>query len=185
MRRDSKLLLAIVAFAVTFIVVWLTYDLWGRGTDGTPSRVGAPTTTSVSLVLPPSTTTTVAPPPTVASTTTAPKVRAASASPAVGPIPDIVRSAFARFGATVAEQAIRVASCESTGDVTGQHFDPGATGSQGEVGLMQIHPKYHSARAAKFGWTMHDLYDPAKNVVVAADLFAEKGWGPWTCRHAA
>lgn len=140
------------------------------------------TSSSTATTAAPTTTTT-------AAARTAPTVHAAAASrPApAGDIPDLIRSTFTRFGPAVAEQAIRVASCESTGDPDGTTFDPSATGDEGEVGLFQIHPRYHAARAAKFGWTMNDLYDPAKNVVVAADLYAEKGtWGPtWSCAYAA
>lgn len=137
-----------------------------------------------------------APPPTmppgVATTTTipAPKARTAPTRPAattatIAELEQIIRDGFARFGAHVAEEAVRVAGCESTGDPTGEHLNPNATGAEGEVGLLQLHPRYQSERAAKFGWSMADLYDPAKNVLVAADLYAEKGWQPWSCRWAA
>ena len=106
--------------------------------------------------------------------------RMASSSYDVAALEQIIRDGFARFGPVVAEEAVNVAWCE-----TGGTLNPNATGDEGEVGLLQIHPRYHTGRAAKFGWSMADLYDPAKNVVVAADLFAEKGWGPWTCRTAA
>lgn len=105
--------------------------------------------------------------------------------PPVGVLQDLIRAEFARFGPVVAEQAVRVAGCESTGDETGERIDPNATGSQGEVGMFQLHPDYQAARAAKFGWVMTDLYDPAKNVAVAADLYAESGWSQWTCEYAA
>ena len=95
----------------------------------------------------------------------------------IAALEQIIRDGFARFGAHVAEEAVDQAWCE-----TGGTLDPNSTGSEGEVGLLQIHPKYHSGRAAKFGWTMADLYDPAKNVVVAADIYSESGWGPWTCQ---
>jgi glucose/arabinose dehydrogenase len=130
-----------------------------------------PTTTTV----PP--TTTVAP---TTTTTTAPVAVVARSAPTYhGSIPDLIRSVFSRFGAVVAEQAVRVSHCE-----TGGTFDPGATGRQGEVGIFQLHPKYQSGRAAKFGYSMADLYDPVKNAEVAADLYAESGWRPWTCRSA-
>lgn len=95
----------------------------------------------------------------------------------VARLEQIIRDGFARFGAAVAEEAVDQAWCE-----TGGTLDPNSTGDEGEVGLLQIHPRYHTGRAAKFGWTMADLYDPYKNVVVGADIYAESGWGPWTCQ---
>lgn len=97
----------------------------------------------------------------------------------------IIRAGFARFGTHVADQAVNVAHCEAPHDEIPGALDPNATGAEGEVGLLQLHPRYQIDRAAKFGWTMHDLYDPTKNVAVAADLYAERGWQPWTCRTAA
>lgn len=108
---------------------------------------------------------------------TAVLTRPASTSYDVAQLEQIIRDGFARFGADVAEQAVDQAWCE-----TGQTLDPNSTGDEGEVGLLQIHPRYHTERAAKFGWTMADLYDPAKNVTVAADIYAESGWQPWTCQ---
>lgn len=95
----------------------------------------------------------------------------------VAQLEQIIGDGFARFGAAVAEQAVEQAWCETAGTL-----DPNSTGDEGEVGLLQIHPKFHTDRAAKFGWTMADLYDPYKNVVVGADIYAESGWGPWTCQ---
>ena len=42
------------------------------------------------------------------------------------------------------------------------NFNPRATGSQGEVGLMQI--KYQTARGVGFTGTREQLYDPATNL---------------------
>lgn len=114
-----------------------------------------------------------------------PAVRSTAVAAPAGSLHDLIRAGFARFGPVVAEQAVRVAGCESTGDSSGERLNPNATGSQGEVGLFQLHPRYQSGRAAKFGWSMNDLYDPAKNVTVAVDLYASSGWQPWTCRTAA
>lgn len=84
---------------------------------------------------------------------------------------------FARFGPKVAEQALVIAECESS-------LDPDATGNLGERGLMQVYPRYHAGRVAAMGYRLEDLYDPQVNVEVAADIYAESGWVPWSCRTA-
>lgn len=122
-------------------------------------------------------------------TTTTPKavttVRGAAVDIDTATLERIIRDGFDRFGADVAEQAVNVAHCEAPHDDIPGALDPNATGDAGEVGLFQIHPSYHAGRAAKFGWSMADLYDPTKNVAVAVDLYAERGWVPWSCRGAA
>ena len=51
-------------------------------------------------------------------------------------------------------------------------YNPGLTGDGGNsIGLMQIQPKWHSARMDKLGVT--DLADPYQNVTVGIDLLAE------------
>jgi hypothetical protein len=45
--------------------------------------------------------------------------------------------------------------------------------SGNHYGLMQINVKVHADRINKFGWTSEDMYDPEKNITVAADLLAE------------
>ncbi len=49
--------------------------------------------------------------------------------------------------------------------------DPGAVGGAGEIGLMQIYPKYHRERAERLG--ADRLEDPEWNVLVAADYLSE------------
>lgn len=129
-----------------------------------------------------STSTTTAPPTT--STTAPPKVshpartiRAASVEP--GPIPDMIRAGFARFGSAVAEQAVRVSGCE-----TGHTYDPHATNGA-HAGLFQLSRTYHEERARKLGYSWDRMFEAGPNIAVAADLYAESGWGPWTCRYAA
>lgn len=182
--------LLLVALIVVFVVL-LTWPLWHRATSTSQvetygSEVGlnvpGPDLPATTTSGPPTTTTT-------ARARTAPTVAAASASrPTVTPVGDLhdaIRRGFAPFGPAVAEQAVRVAGCESTGDRTGSRLNPNAVGSQGEIGLFQLHPRYQSGRAAKFGWTMNDLFDPAKNIAVAVDLYSESGWRQWSCRTAA
>ena len=40
-------------------------------------------------------------------------------------------------------------------------------------GLMQVNVKIHKDRIEKYGWTEDDMYDPYKNLMVAADYLAE------------
>src|SRR5690606_18815070 len=69
------------------------------------------------------------------------------------------------FGPT-APAACAVAWCES-------RWDPNATGSQGERGLFQIHPAFHSDAT----------YDPYGNAVAAYRISrGGTDWGQWTCK---
>ena len=113
---------------------------------------------------------------------TAPTVRAASASrPApAGSIPDLIRRVFARFGPNVAEQAVRVSGCE-----TGHTYNPAVVNSSGHTGLFQLSPRWHTARAQRLGFSWAQMREAEPNALVAADLYAEQGWRPWTCRWAA
>jgi hypothetical protein len=110
-------------------------------------------------------------------------MRAASAAP-VGVLQDKIRAGFARFGPHVAEQAIRVAGCESTGDETGQHLDERAVNGQ-HAGLFQLSRTYHEERARRLGFDWPRMFEAEPNITVAVDLFAEQQWRPWTCRWAA
>lgn len=40
-------------------------------------------------------------------------------------------------------------------------------------GLLQVNVKIHADRIAKYGWTEDDMYDPFKNLMVAADYLAD------------
>ena len=40
-------------------------------------------------------------------------------------------------------------------------------------GLMQINVKVHADRIEKYGWTAEDMFDPEKNITIAADYLAE------------
>lgn len=40
-------------------------------------------------------------------------------------------------------------------------------------GLMQINVKIHKERIEKYGWTAEDMFDPEKNITVAADYLSE------------
>lgn len=49
--------------------------------------------------------------------------------------------------------------------------NPDAVGAAGEIGLMQIYPKYHSDRMEELG--VYSLYAPKSNILVGADYLAE------------
>lgn len=89
---------------------------------------------------------------------------------------DMIRVAFSERGASPAQQeeAIRVAECEST--LRPDAISPGG----GNWGLFQIN-RVHTGRVAGLGFTWQEMLYPWQNAVVAADLWAEQGWRPWTC----
>lgn len=107
-------------------------------------------------------------------------MRAASVAPSAAEALAVIRDVFSRFGAAVAEQAVRVSSCE-----TGGTFNPTVVNSSGHTGLFQLSPRYHTARAARLGFSWPQMSEARPNALVAADLFAEQQWRPWTCRYAA
>lgn len=87
--------------------------------------------------------------------------------------------AFSQEGATPAQvgEALEVAACESG-------FNPDAVSpSGGHVGVFQLSTRYHRERAARLGFTWEQVaHDARANATVAADLWAEQGWRPWSCR---
>lgn len=69
------------------------------------------------------------------------------------------------FPAWAVDKVLDVMDCESEGD-------PNATGAQGEMGLMQLHPKWHSDAT----------YDPYGNLVAAYRISSGgTDWSAWTC----
>lgn len=165
----------LAVFLLFAAIALLVFSLWHKGT-AEPREEPAAAEVIEKFVQP---TTTFPTPPTtanVARARTGPIVRTASVRP-TGEIADIIRSAFARFGPDVAEQAVRVAQCES-------HLDPRATNGQ-HASLFQISRTYHEARARRLGFDWSRMWEPAVNAAVAADIYASSGWTPWTCRRAA
>lgn len=76
---------------------------------------------------------------------------------------DVVALAQQVFGANWLA-AVRVAWCEST-------FSPGATGAEGEMGIWQIHPRWHPDAT----------YDPLGNALAAYRISAGGvNWSAWT-----
>ena len=69
------------------------------------------------------------------------------------------------FPAWAVNKVLAVMDCESGGN-------PNTTGAEGEVGLMQIHPRWHNDAT----------YDPYGNVVAAYRISSGgKDWSAWTC----
>ena len=62
-----------------------------------------------------------------------------------------------------------IALCESGGRQS-------ARGSYGEVGIMQLYPKYHLEPAKKLGF---DIYNPNENMAYALSLYKQEGLTPW------
>lgn len=74
----------------------------------------------------------------------------------------MVEQVFPRFAV---ETALRIMHCESRGD-------PNATGAAGEMGLMQIHPRWHADAT----------YDPLGNLLAAYRISGGgRDWSAWTC----
>lgn len=169
------LLLLIVAFVVFLIALLTLVD----GDDTTTVRAASWGSEKPWYVVEPPTTTT------TARARTAPMkrtMRSASVAPTASAAEAVavIRDVFSRFGTAIAEQAVRVSSCE-----TGGTFDPTVVNSSGHTGLFQLAPRYHTARAARLGFSWPQMREARPNALVAADLFAEQHWGPWTCRYAA
>lgn len=92
---------------------------------------------------------------------------------------DVIRGSFAEFGAPphVQEQAIQVARCES-----GLRWDAVSPGG-GNWGMFQIN-RVHQGRVNGMGYAWQEMLYPWQNARVAASIWAEQGWRPWTCaRH--
>lgn len=49
--------------------------------------------------------------------------------------------------------------------------DADAVGSAGEIGLMQVYPKYHMERAERLG--IYSLFNPRDNILTGADYLSE------------
>ena len=89
---------------------------------------------------------------------------------------DIIRMSFAERGATPQqqEQAVQVARCES--GLNGFAISPGG----GNWGLFQIN-RVHAGRVAAMGYSWEQMRNSWENSVVAADIWAQQGWRPWSC----
>lgn len=88
----------------------------------------------------------------------------------------MIRHAFEARGATETQvdQAIRVAHCESR--LQADAISPGG----GNWGLFQIN-RVHRARVEAMGHRWEDMLRGYENARVAAAIWDEQGWRPWTC----
>lgn len=91
---------------------------------------------------------------------------------------DTIRLAFAARGASDADQLQAVYTvCRET------RFVNGLVSPTKDYGLLQLNRKAQQGRVRGFGWSMEDVrWNVAANATVAADLWAEVGWGPWTTK---
>src|SRR5262245_47341995 len=90
---------------------------------------------------------------------------------------DAIRTSFG----PIADQAMRVANCESG-------LNPGAVSrGGGNWGLFQINTVHAGTFQSVTGRSFYDdALDPYANAQFAAWLYNNSGgWGPWTCRWAA
>lgn len=62
-----------------------------------------------------------------------------------------------------------IAICESSGNQA-------ARGPYGEIGIFQIHPKYHLKNAKQMGL---DIFDPQDNMIYALYLYKKNGLRDW------
>ena len=95
----------------------------------------------------------------------------------VSPTEDAIRISFG----PIADQAMRVANCESS-------LNPGAVSrGGGNWGLFQINTVHSGSFQGVTGRPFYnDSLDPYANAQFAAWLYNNSGgWGPWACRWAA
>ncbi len=59
-------------------------------------------------------------------------------------------------------------------------YDPFKVSPTGDYGVMQINLNLHRGRIAKLGLTPTDLFVVDTNVMVAADIWEEQSFNPWT-----
>jgi hypothetical protein len=97
----------------------------------------------------------------------APGPHPTSAPAPTGSPEGVVRQVFGPLG--VADQAVRVAACESG-------LDPGAMSAGGTYrGLFQLGPHL----AGTVGFYGGNWFDPLTNSEVARDLYLRSGWSSW------
>jgi Transglycosylase SLT domain len=91
----------------------------------------------------------------------------------------MIWTAFSEEGASQQQQvqAVEVARCESG-------LNPGAVSpGGGNVGLFQIN-RVHTSWVNQLGYSWYQMYQPYQNAQIAAELWSQQGWGPWSCaRH--
>ena len=95
---------------------------------------------------------------------------AAAASAPAGSLESIIHRHFG----SAAPTAIRIAECESG-------MNPRAVSPTDDHGLFQINIVHRSSFEAVTGAPWSSVYDPELNTIYARHLYAQQGWGPWTC----
>ena len=91
--------------------------------------------------------------------------------------PSPAQDAINYYFGDIADQATRVAECESG-------MDPNAVSpGGGNWGLFQIN-KIHQGLVESMGYSWDQILDPYVNAKVARRLYDASGWRPWGCRNA-
>lgn len=95
---------------------------------------------------------------------------AAAATAPAGSLEAIIQRHFG----SAAPAAIRIAECESS-------MNPNARSATNDHGLFQINIVHRDQFEAVTGAPWSSVYDPELNTIYARHLYAQQGWGPWTC----
>jgi Transglycosylase SLT domain len=95
---------------------------------------------------------------------------AAVASAPAGSLESIIQRHFG----SAAPTAIRIADCESS-------MNPNARSATNDHGLFQINIVHRGQFEAVTGAPWSSVYDAELNTIYARHLYAQQGWGPWTC----
>lgn len=100
--------------------------------------------------------------------------------PSQAATPSTAQDAINQAFGPIADQATRVAQCESG-------LDPSAVSpGGGNYGLFQINTVHAGQFPSVTGQPWSDVLDPYANARYAVWLYnASGGWGPWACRWAA
>ncbi len=114
----------------------------------------------------------------VAITTFCSTQTAAAARIPESPPSDVLSAIILAFPVEVLPQAIAVAKCESRWVIN----DRTSGIRRSNVGLFQIN-RVHRARLEALGYSWDSVrLDPYVNAVVAARLWSDQGWRPWSCK---
>lgn len=81
------------------------------------------------------------------------------------------------FG-SVADQARRIAHCEST-------MNPDAVSRTNDHGLFQINAVHRAEFERVTGHAWWRIYDADLNTRYAKHLYDKQSWSPWSCRYVA
>lgn len=182
MMRDLAPVKGLAIFAAACIPVWAL-----GGCDQVPDEAAAPATSEWAVLIPP--TVVEIPAATVPTTTTPPPAPSSVSSPRPtsensASVEAVIRSVWPD---SLADQAVRVAACESAGWRPGEalRFDEAAVGLVGERGLFQFAPVNRGWLEAN-GFAWGDMFDPTTNTRAALAFYeTHHQWAKWTCRWVA